>query len=60
LQSKWTALKNKFYAFKTLKIDSSFGWDPMLKIPVASDEVWERYFEFHPKARVSLSHFSIL
>jgi hypothetical protein len=38
-------------SFISLKEQSGFGWDEVLKMPTAPDEVWKLYLEAHPNAK---------
>ncbi|KAL2475560.1 Uncharacterized protein Adt_36296 [Abeliophyllum distichum] len=51
-QSRLTWFKQKLNKYSELmQYSSGFGWDPITKKFTASDEVWENYFESHPKQR---------
>ena len=37
--------------WQNLRDNSGFGWDSVLEVPTAPDDVWDRYLAAHPKAR---------
>ncbi|CAA3006609.1 Hypothetical predicted protein [Olea europaea subsp. europaea] len=51
-QSRLSWFKQQYHKYSELmRYSSGFGWDPITKKFTASDEVWDNYFESHPKQR---------
>lgn len=50
LQSQLSILKSAYSTFKRLKENSGFGWNSVLEIPTAPDDVWDNYISSHPDA----------
>jgi hypothetical protein len=50
LSSCRSALNERFVIFQTLKDNSGYGWDDLLQVPTAPQEVWNAYIEAHPEA----------
>ncbi|KAK9142444.1 hypothetical protein Syun_011844 [Stephania yunnanensis] len=46
----YTANRYQGYV-ELMRCNSGFGWDPITKKLMASDEVWEEYFKSHPNQR---------
>ncbi|KAF3331098.1 Myb/SANT-like DNA-binding domain-containing protein [Carex littledalei] len=50
LQRRWKTLKIEFYDYKSCAEKSGWGWDAVLRIPIAPDEsCWEDLKKFNPK-----------
>jgi hypothetical protein len=50
--SKLSELKAKYKVFISLKENSGFGWDDVKKMPTAPEEIWAKYIEANPKAKI--------
>ncbi|XP_022894128.1 uncharacterized protein At2g29880-like [Olea europaea var. sylvestris] len=51
-QSRLSWFKQQYHKYSELmRYSSGFGWDLITKKFIASDEVWDNYFESHPKQR---------
>ena len=51
VMSKLSELKGKYKVVSRMDEGSGFGWDPLLKIPTAPDDVWDAYLKNNSDAK---------
>ncbi|KAJ8620250.1 hypothetical protein MRB53_028779 [Persea americana] len=44
-------LKARYRIVKALREQSGFGWDDLMQICIADEDVWNRYIQAHPEAK---------